>query len=141
MAASKKKNKYKEIREMLVEERERLVLSAKKALADRHEEVGENREIEEMDVSTNEILRSTELRLRDRERFLLKKIDGSIARIDEDEYGLCKECEEEIPLARLKARPVTDLCISCKESQENDEKNKITRRQQRWNEDMGNLNF
>ena len=140
MTAKSSKSKYKEIRSLLEDERQRLLSSAKTALAERHEEPI-NRDVEEIDVSTSETLRSTELRLRDRERYLLQKIEDAIERIDGGGYGLCKLCEEEIPIARLKARPVTDLCISCKETQEKEEKNKLTRRQQRMNEDYGNMNF
>ncbi len=55
-----------------------------------------------------------ELRSRDRERKLLKKIDGSLALLDKNEYGYCESCGEEIGLQRLEARPTADLCIDCK---------------------------
>ena len=58
--------------------------------------------------------------LRDQERAiqLLPKIDRALDRIATGTYGLCDCCEEPIGLARLKARPVATLCISCKEDQE-----------------------
>ena len=55
-----------------------------------------------------------ELRNRDRERKLIKKIDETIARIDANEYGYCDSCGVEIGLKRLEARPTATLCIDCK---------------------------
>jgi DnaK suppressor protein len=63
-----------------------------------------------------------ELRNRDRERKLIKKIDESIARIDAGEYGYCDSCGVEIGLKRLEARPTATLCIDCKELEERKEK-------------------
>jgi len=57
---------------------------------------------------------SLELRNRDRERKLIKKIDETIARIDGGEYGYCESCGVEIGLKRLGARPTATLCIDCK---------------------------
>jgi DnaK suppressor protein len=58
------------------------------------------------------------LRMRDRERKLLGKIDEAFVRLDDGTYGRCEECANEIGIERLKARPVTTLCISCKSAQE-----------------------
>jgi DnaK suppressor protein len=58
------------------------------------------------------------LRMRDRERKLLTKIDEAVKRIDAGAYGRCEECGDEIGIERLKARPVTTLCIGCKSDQE-----------------------
>jgi len=55
-----------------------------------------------------------ELRNRDRERKLIKKIEETIAHIDNDEYGYCEKCGVEIGLKRLEARPTATLCIDCK---------------------------
>ena len=55
-----------------------------------------------------------ELRNRDRERKLIKKIDETIARIEAHEYGYCDSCGVEIGLKRLEARPTATLCIDCK---------------------------
>jgi DnaK suppressor protein len=63
-----------------------------------------------------------ELRNRDRERKLIKKIDESIARIDSGEYGYCDSCGVEIGLKRLEARPTATLCIDCKTLEEHREK-------------------
>lgn len=58
------------------------------------------------------------LRMRDRERKLLGKIDEAFTRIDDGSYGRCEECAGEIGIERLKARPVTTRCIGCKSAQE-----------------------
>jgi DnaK suppressor protein len=58
------------------------------------------------------------LRMRDRERKLLGKIDEAFARLEDGSYGNCEECGLEIGIERLKARPVTTLCIGCKSAQE-----------------------
>ena len=57
---------------------------------------------------------ATELRNRDRERKLIKKIDETMARIDAGDYGHCNKCGVEIGLRRLQARPTATLCIDCK---------------------------
>jgi DnaK suppressor protein len=62
------------------------------------------------------------LRIRDRERKLLSKIRSALERIDSGEFGICEMCGDEIGEERLKARPVTTLCISCKKKQEDQEK-------------------
>ncbi len=63
-----------------------------------------------------------ELRNRDRERKLIKKIDDTIARIDAEDYGYCEKCGEEIGISRLEARPTASLCIDCKTLDEVKEK-------------------
>jgi DnaK suppressor protein len=55
-----------------------------------------------------------ELRNRDRERKLIKKIDETLEKIDAHEYGYCESCGIEIGLKRLEARPTATLCIDCK---------------------------
>lgn len=58
------------------------------------------------------------LRIRDRERKLLGKIDEALERVKDDTFGLCEECGEEIGVERLHIRPVTTFCIRCKETLE-----------------------
>ncbi|MBV7526592.1 MULTISPECIES: RNA polymerase-binding protein DksA [Pseudomonas] len=55
-----------------------------------------------------------ELRARDRERKLIKKIDKTLQLIEDEEYGWCESCGIEIGVKRLEARPTADLCIDCK---------------------------
>ena len=66
------------------------------------------------DRASQESDMSLELRNRDRERKLIKKIDETIARIDQGEYGYCDSCGVEIGLKRLEVRPTATLCIDCK---------------------------
>ena len=74
------------------------------------------------DRATLESDRNFTLRIRDRERKLILKIKEALGRIEEGTYGICEECGEDISEARLKARPVTTLCIDCKKRQEDKEK-------------------
>ncbi len=74
------------------------------------------------DRATMESETSFTLRIRDRERHLIGKIKDALTRIENGTYGVCEECEEEISEARLKARPVTTLCIACKNIQERTER-------------------
>ncbi|WP_375056239.1 RNA polymerase-binding protein DksA [Zobellella sp. DQSA1] len=55
-----------------------------------------------------------ELRARDRERKLIKKIEKTLQKIDDDDFGYCEHCGVEIGIRRLEARPTADLCIDCK---------------------------
>ena len=73
------------------------------------------------DRATAESDRSFTLRIRDRERRLIRKIQSALQRIEDGSYGICEECGEDIGVPRLKARPVTRLCINCKAKQEEDE--------------------
>ena len=57
---------------------------------------------------------SLELRARDRERKLIKKIDKTLQLIEDEEYGWCESCGVEIGIRRLEARPTADLCVDCK---------------------------
>ena len=55
-----------------------------------------------------------ELRARDRERKLIKKIDKTLQLIEDEEYGWCESCGVEIGIRRLEARPTADMCVDCK---------------------------
>ena len=66
------------------------------------------------DRATQESEFSLELRTRDRERKLIKKIDESLKNIESDEYGFCESCGIDIGVRRLEARPTAVLCIDCK---------------------------
>ena len=66
------------------------------------------------DRATQESEFSMELRARDRERKLIRKIDESIRNLDNDEFGYCEACGVEIGIRRLEARPTATLCIDCK---------------------------
>jgi DnaK suppressor protein len=74
------------------------------------------------DRASQESDMALELRNRDRERKLIKKIDETLRNIDNDEYGYCEGCGVEIGLKRLEARPTATLCIDCKTLDEMREK-------------------
>lgn len=80
-----------------------------------------------LDESTAEQGLASQLRFADRDRKLLRKIDGVIELIDSGDYGACEICEEPIQARRLRIRPMTTLCIDCKEDQERLEAQQRTR--------------
>ena len=74
------------------------------------------------DRASMETDRNFLLRIRDRERKLITKIDKALERVEDGTFGLCDECGEDIEFKRLDARPVATLCIECKTHQEHEEK-------------------
>jgi DnaK suppressor protein len=102
----------------LLEGRKREILSEAERAVDSMNQKSVEAYADPTDRATLESDRNLVLRMRDRERKLLTKIDEAFARIDSGSYGSCEECDEEIGLERLKARPVTTLCIGCKSAQE-----------------------
>jgi DnaK suppressor protein len=116
---SAKEKKYLEIKKKLIAQRESLLREAEDAL---NSLPGELNFPDMGDQATVETDRNFMLRLRDRERMLLKKIDEAIESIDNGTFGICEECGNQIDLKRLEARPVTTLCIECKTRQEEEER-------------------
>ena len=115
------KKDLKRFKTMLEESKKLLLLSAKKTLTE--ESSFDTDDLpDEIDLASSEYTQSMIFRLRDREKFLLTKIDKALARIESGTFGICEKCEEEISMKRLDARPVTTLCIRCKEEQEQKEK-------------------
>ena len=110
----------KQIRVVLEEEQKRLARTSQNALAysmNHERNIGRD----SIDESMEEEIFSTEMRLHDREKFLLGKINKQLARLDGDEIDVCEDCGEKISFSRLLARPVTTLCIDCKEQSEREE--------------------
>jgi RNA polymerase-binding transcription factor len=110
----------RQIREALQAERARLVRNAQSSLTlsmNRDLDVGRD----SIDESTEENMLSTEMRLRDREKWLLGKIDSALERLDAGTIDNCEDCGEPIGYRRLLARPVTTLCIECKVEREREE--------------------
>ena len=109
-----------QLRKALETERARLIENAKDGLQfsmNRERNIGRD----SIDESMEEEIFSTELRLRDREKFLLGKIDEALRRIEEGSIDECEDCAEAIGFKRLLARPVTTYCIDCKEEREREE--------------------
>lgn len=76
---------------------------------------------DEVDTATTERERELTLKIQGRSRFFYKKIDDALSRINSGTFGQCEECGDEIEINRLKARPMTNLCICCKEAEEREE--------------------
>lgn len=111
----------KRFKKILEESKKNLLLSARKTLSE--EAAFDTDDLpDEIDLASSEYTQSMVFRLRDREKFLLKKIEKALMRIEDGTFGVCERCEEPIAPKRLEARPVTTLCIRCKEEQEKKEK-------------------
>lgn len=111
-------------RRVLEESRDKILADAKEKLAEIP-----NRDSfqapDEMDFASHTEEQSFQCRLQDRNIRLLRKIEKALERIEEGEFGICEECEEDISIHRLKVRPMATLCIECKEAKEKREKNNI----------------
>ena len=73
---------------------------------------------DEIDHASTDIEQSMQMQLLNRESLHLKKIDDALRRINAGTFGECRECEEDIELRRLEARPTASLCVLCKEGEE-----------------------
>jgi DnaK suppressor protein len=111
----------RQLGEVLEQAAQRLLTSAQRSLV---ESIGSAREEtgDSIDASNSEEIVSTNLRLRDREQKLLAKIRAAQQRLDDGVIDECESCGEPIAFKRLLARPVTTLCIECKESAEEEER-------------------
>src|SRR5438105_15195216 len=107
----------KKFKKILEESKRNLLLSARKTLTE--EAAFDTDDLpDEIDLASSEYTQSMVFRLRDREKFLLKKIDDALARIEAGTFGLCEICEEEIYVKRLEPRPVTTMSVRCEGEQE-----------------------
>lgn len=114
------KEKLEEFRQLLQSQIDSLLREADKTVSEMTDE--KTNFPDPTDRASLESDRNFELRIRDRERKLIMKIQEALERIDEGEFGVCESCGEEIGEARLRARPVTTLCIDCKTEQERQER-------------------
>lgn len=117
-AARPMRQKELQLFRRLLEERKREILSEAERTRGAMNSPAEEAIPDPTDRATLESDRNFMLRIRDRERKLLGKIDEAFSRIDDGTYGRCGQCGGEIGVERLKARPVTTLCIECKSEQE-----------------------
>ena len=115
-----KKTKLEEFRQLLQEQMDKLLREADKTVSEMTDET--TNFPDPTDRASLESDRNFELRIRDRERKLISKIREALERIEAGEFGECEDCGDQIGEARLKARPVTTLCIECKTEQERQEK-------------------
>ncbi len=111
---------YEEFRKLLEDQMEILLANAKEAVSYLTKE-GEN-SADPLDRATLDSGRENSLRFRERESRLIRKIKTALIKMDEGVYGICESCGDDIPLTRLRARPVTAYCIQCKTKMENWEK-------------------
>lgn len=116
-----KKKDLERFKERLLSQKRQIVDSGKKVLA---QELNVSRDDlpDEVDLATADLTQSLTLRLKDRERSLLPKIEKALTKIEKGEYGICESCGEEIGVSRLEVRPFAVLCIKCKEEEEHNEK-------------------
>ena len=117
-----KPDKIQFFRYMLTQKMNELLEEAEKTVSDMT--IGKENFPDPNDRASLESDRNFELRIRDRERRLLSKIQEAIKRIDDGVFGICEDCGGQISEKRLMARPVTTLCIECKSKQEKLEKQK-----------------
>lgn len=115
-----KEKQLNEFRELLQKQMDDLLQEADKTVSEMTEQKANFPD--PTDRASLESDRNFELRIRERERKLIKKIKEAIERIDDGTFGLCESCEEPIGIERLRARPVTTLCIECKTEQERQER-------------------
>lgn len=110
-----------ELRKVLEQTEARILAKAEDGL-----QLSMNRDLDRgkdsIDESTDEELLSTELRLRDREKKLLAKVRTAMERLEEGTINICEDCGGPIGFRRLLVRPVTTLCIDCKEAREANER-------------------
>jgi DnaK suppressor protein len=114
------KTKLEEFRQILHEQMDQLLRDAERTVSEMNDE--KTNFPDPTDRASLESDRNFELRIRDRERKLIGKIRETLERLEEGDFGVCESCGEEIGEARLRARPVTTLCIECKTEQERQEK-------------------
>jgi DnaK suppressor protein len=111
------KKETKKIKEILLERRQAL-LQGRENINEQSVVFSTDDLPDEVDLASSETDQAISLKLRDRERFLIRKIDKALQKIEAGDYGECESCGDPIGMKRLLARPVTDLCIRCKEEQE-----------------------
>jgi len=113
-------DKLEEFRQLLQSKLDELVVEAERTVAGMTD--SKENFPDPTDRAALESDRNFLLRIRDRERKLISKIEEAMERIEDGTYGICEACGEEIGEKRLKARPVTTLCFDCKKHQEATEK-------------------
>ena len=107
-------------RTLLTQQREELMGKAANMVAELIQ--SSDKLTEPLDQATFESSRSEALRIRKRERQLIRKTVEALHRIEDGAFGICENCDEEIGIARLRARPIASHCVRCKTKMENREK-------------------
>jgi DnaK suppressor protein len=116
-----RKSELNKLKKILLDMEQSIIMGDKLASID--EESLESVEMpDDSDKASSATSQKIAYRIMDRDRNLLKKIEKALKKFDNDTFGICERCEEEISVKRLKVRPVTSLCIDCKEDEEKMEK-------------------
>lgn len=102
-------------------EQQRSMILESRSLIDTDIQIQPDDLADEVDATSSELEATMKIRLRNRETLFLKKIDESLRKIQAGTFGVCEDCEEDIELKRLEARPTSTLCVNCKEMQEHQE--------------------
>jgi DnaK suppressor protein len=111
---------FEEFRQLLEDQLAGLLIKAKETVNTLLVEEGNS--ADPLDRATLDSGRDYNLRFRERESRLIRKIKTAMEKMDEGVYGICESCGDDIPLGRLRARPVTSYCIQCKTKMETWEK-------------------
>lgn len=119
------KDKLEHFKTILTGKREELLSGAEKAVSGMSVAQDDNFP-DPADRASHETDRNFLLRVKDRERRLITKINEALSRVEDGTYGICETCGEEISFKRLEARPVTTNCIECKKEEEEMEKSRTS---------------
>jgi len=111
-----KKKDISYFRDLLVNDLEELLSQADDTVSDMTKQ--KDSFPDQTDRAALEAERNYMLRIRDRESKYIKKVKKALQRIEDETFGICEKCGEDISLKRLKARPVTTQCIECKTKEE-----------------------
>ena len=111
-----KKKDLKKFKQLLAKRLEDLLSQADNTVSDMNTPKGNFPD--PTDRATYEADRNFELRIRDREHKLIKKVKKALDRIENETFGICEKCGDDISVKRLEARPVTTQCIECKTKEE-----------------------
>lgn len=110
------KEQLEYFRELLTRRQEDLLKNAYSVVSEMITQTSQ--EIEYIDKASAHADQTMKLRIRTRESHLIKKIRRALERIDNNVFGICESCGEDISIKRIEARPVTTKCIECKELEE-----------------------
>jgi DnaK suppressor protein len=112
-----RKDELLEVREILMEMKKEILQNLEERI--KSNDMSEQREIGDIfDDADLEQSREFNLLLSTRERQKLDQIDSALSKLDNGEYGYCEDCDEAIPVGRLRAMPFATLCVKCKSERE-----------------------
>ncbi len=115
-----------ELKNILLAEKERIM---NKHVDETHYCLDKNELSDVFDEASINVQTQQNIRFKNRENFYVKKINKALDKVKRGTYGVCEECDGEISFERLKARPVAEMCIGCKEESEFSENNNFIQKQ------------